>query len=279
MLDPHHNDRKCSRVGRSCSPDRISGRSQPLVDKPRQRSLSYPTCTAPLGSDASKEEPMKRPVRVSNASLSLLSPQASPINSATGPPRMYRECGLPPKRPKFVAPRDGDHVASSNSSSYMRRRYKHFPRRVQQIDMESEMDEEEELCYTEDAGFYSPAAVVTQPSYRERLHVLKCENARLRLHLQRVVQQRNQLQIENHTLLKQNLKLRNLSSANKRASIYTNDISMKSTTASFLAPESKQRLLRSPSPSSQPTASAPSRKKSSELHSYHVFLCISKLMS
>ncbi|KAL5961563.1 hypothetical protein TSMEX_010715 [Taenia solium] len=174
VLDPHQNDRKYSRLGRSCSPDRIFGRSQPLVDKPRQRSLSYPTCTVPLGSDASKE-PMKRPACVSNSSLVLLSPQALSINSATGPPRVYRECGLPPKRPKLVAPRDGDHVVSSNST-YIRRRYHHFPRRVRQIDMESEMDEVEELCYTEDAEFYSPTAVVTQPSYRERLHVLKCEN-------------------------------------------------------------------------------------------------------
>ncbi|VDK34645.1 unnamed protein product [Taenia asiatica] len=267
VLDPHQNDRKYSRLGRSCSPDRIFGRSQPLVDKPRQRSLSYPTCTVPLGSDASKEEPMKRPACVTNSSLVLLSPQALSINSATGPPRVYRECGLPPKRPKLVAPRDGDHVVSSNST-YIRRRYQHFPRRVRQIDMESEMDEVEELCYTEDAEFYSPTAVVTQPSYRERLHVLKCENVRLRLHLQRVVQQRNQLQIENHALIKQNLKLRNLSSANKRANMYSNDISVKSTAASFLVPEVKQRLLRSPSPSPRPTSSAPNRKKSSKLRFY-----------
>ncbi|KAL5112675.1 Zinc finger CCCH domain-containing protein 10 [Taenia crassiceps] len=222
VLDPHHKYRKCSRIE----------------------------------SDASKEEPIKRP-----ACISHLSPQASSINSATEPPRMYRECGLPTKRPKLVAPCGDDHVASSNSPTYMRRGYQHFSRRVQQIDMESEMDEEEELCYTEDAEFYSPAAVVTQPSYRERLHVLKCENARLRLHLQRVVQQRNQLQIENHTLIKQNLKLRNLSSATKRSSIYSKDISVKSTPTSFLAPEAKQRLLRSPSPSPRPTPSVSNRKK------------------
>ncbi|EUB63821.1 hypothetical protein EGR_01444 [Echinococcus granulosus] len=265
VLNPHQNDRKCSRMGRSCSPDHVFGRSQPIVDKPRQRSLSYPTCTSRLESGASKEESSKRPYVLSASSIPL-SPQASSINSATGSPRVYRECGLPPKRPKLVAPRDGGRIVPSNSSTYTRRRYHHFPRRMQQIDMESEMDDEEELCYAEDTEFYSPTAVVTQPSYRERLHVLKCENARLRLHLQRVVQQRNQLQIENHTLIKQNLKLRNLGSANKRTNIYPNNTFMKST-ATALPSEVKQRLLRSPSPCPQ-LSSASKHKKSSKFYAY-----------
>ncbi|KAH9285486.1 Zinc finger CCCH domain-containing protein 10 [Echinococcus granulosus] len=265
VLNPHQNDRKCSRMGRSCSPDHVFGRSQPIVDKPRQRSLSYPTCTSRLESGASKEESSKRPYVLSASSIPL-SPQASSINSATGSPRVYRECGLPPKRPKLVAPRDGGRIVPSNSSTYTRRRYHHFPRRMQQIDMESEMDDEEELCYAEDTEFYSPTAVVTQPSYRERLHVLKCENARLRLHLQRVVQQRNQLQIENHTLIKQNLKLRNLGSANKRTNIYPNNTFMKST-ATALPSEVKQRLLRSPSPCPQ-LSSASKHKKSIPRNSY-----------
>ncbi|VDM34930.1 unnamed protein product [Hydatigera taeniaeformis] len=266
-LNSHRNDRKCARIGRSCSPDRIFGCGQPLLEKPRQRSLSYPTCAARLEFGVSKEESPKRSASLSNASSLPLSPQALSLNSSTGPPRVYRGCGLPPKRAKLVVPHAGDRIVSP-SSAYVRRRYQRFPRRVQQIDMESEMDDEEELCYTGDADFFRPTTVVTQPSYRERLHVLKCENARLRLHLQRVVQQRNQLQLENHTLIKQNLKFRNLNSANKRTSAYPSNIFMKPTTGSFLTPETKARLLRSSAPSAQSASPAPNRKKTSK-HASH----------
>lgn len=230
------------KISRSSTPDRNFGRNLPIVSKPRKRSYSFPSCI-----DQSVEERrLGYPTGESDVPLRPLSPQPSTSKASN---THYRERGLPFKRPKLD---NVERVITSTSPSYPRRRYRRCPSRMQQqLDVESEMDEEE-FCYTEDADFYSPTAMaVTPPSYRERIHALKRENAQLRLHLQRIIQQRNLLQIENHTLMKQNMRLRKLGPSSKHVN----------------AQSTKQRLfqsLRACSQSSSPVAVL-NRKKSSRL--------------
>uniref|UniRef100_A0A5K3FL32 Zinc finger CCCH domain-containing protein 10 n=1 Tax=Mesocestoides corti TaxID=53468 RepID=A0A5K3FL32_MESCO len=254
-LTIRESDRKGLRPDRPGSPDYTFGRSLPIVDKPRQRSLSYPACNPRSGSTPYKEGDKLGRVDSSNPGRSSssipLSAHTSPITSSVVSSRPFIDCGIPSKRPKLVSPLSSNCVVSPPSSSkFARRRYHHFPRRIRRLDMESEMDvedEEEDFCYEGATEYYSSTTVVTPPSYRERLHALKRENVQLRLHLQRVMQQRNHLQVENHALLKQNLKLRKFGGTSKRLNDCSNNLSVKPATPSFLSSETRRRFLQSPS--------------------------------
>ncbi|KAM7540882.1 hypothetical protein Aperf_G00000034537 [Anoplocephala perfoliata] len=227
-----------SKINRSCTPGGNFGRNPPIVSKPRKRSYSFPSCINQSIEEKGPNDPTSEP----DVPLRPLSPQPSTSKASN---THYRERGFPFKRPKLD---NVERVITSTAPDYPRRRYRRCPSRLQQqLDVESEMDEEEEFCYTGEAAFYSSTAV-TPPSFRERIHTLKRENAQLRLRLQRLIRQRNLLQIENHTLMKQNMRLRKLGPSSKHTS----------------AQSTNERLfqsLRAGSQSSLPVT-VPNRKKS-----------------
>ncbi|VUZ40138.1 unnamed protein product [Hymenolepis diminuta] len=175
------------RISRSCTPDRNFGRNPPLFNSLRKRAYSFPR----LEKDSFSE------------SKSHLSPQSSKASNIMP---YHHERGLPSKRPKLENVERG--VVSSRHRIY-RRCQNRLQQQQQHLDVESEIDEEEEFCYTpEEADFYSPSSVVTPPSFRERICDLERENAQLRARLKGIVREHKFLKDENRSLMEQNRRLK-----------------------------------------------------------------------
>ena len=256
-LCDNQNDHKSPKVGRSCSLDICFARSPSLVNKTRQRSLSYPSFIPRSSRNTNKEILTRTAISsVSIDSSVILSTQTLATKAETASTRIYGRCTRPSKRFKFITQIGSKHVPSPSTPDLVRHGYCKFPRGMQHVDLESEVDDEEEFYYTGETEFYEPTAVIIPPSYKNRLHALKRENAQLRLHLQRVTRQRDNLRAENHSLVKENLKLRKLGATGRDAVVCGGVIPMKLGKASFLSTS----IIRQPSRAStfcqQPCASA-----------------------
>ncbi len=249
--DNSHTGLKCSGLQSSlsggdtsvCRPQTSAGK------RPRQRSFSYPSFANTNGGRSLSTSQVRggtpRRQRLASSPPSTCSMAAVPQATTSSPPpsanTSSKNASNLPSEPAFrigrgktasKRPRHGSkHTFLPPVSKSVRHRFVHrhhhghLPRHIRQpvLEFDSEMDVDEddvvdECCYRTGSDYFRPANVVPTP-YRECLQSLKRENAELRLQLHRVVQQRNSLQLENHTLLRQNLKLRKMNGMSRRAGL------------------------------------------------------------